>query len=49
MRAASGSDVPCHASVADALKALQAAPPTGCLILVKGSRGVKLEKVLVVL
>ncbi|MBS1546595.1 MAG: UDP-N-acetylmuramoyl-tripeptide--D-alanyl-D-alanine ligase [Bacteroidetes bacterium] len=49
VQAAAGSDVRCHASAADALKALQAAPPTGYLILVKGSRGVKLEEVLAVL
>ncbi|MCC6839304.1 MAG: UDP-N-acetylmuramoyl-tripeptide--D-alanyl-D-alanine ligase [Flavobacteriales bacterium] len=48
-QAASGTGVPCHANAADALKALQAAPPTGCLILVKGSRGVKLETIVAAL
>lgn len=49
MQAAAGSDVRCHATAADALKALLAAPPMGRLILVKGSRGVKLEEALVAL
>lgn len=49
MRAATGATVQCHATAADALQALQANAPTGKLILMKGSRGVKLEEVLVTL
>ena len=49
MQAAAGSDVRCHTSAAAALKALQATAPTGLLILVKGSRGVKLETIVAAL
>jgi UDP-N-acetylmuramyl pentapeptide synthase len=35
--------------VAAAVEALKAAKPTGLLVLVKGSRGVKLEEVVAVL
>lgn len=48
-QAATGAGVRCHATAADALKVLQADAPTGKLILVKGSRGVKLEMVLAAL
>lgn len=46
MDAASGAEVHCFPTAAQALKALQADPPVGRLILVKGSRGVKLEELL---
>ncbi|MBP8823756.1 MAG: UDP-N-acetylmuramoyl-tripeptide--D-alanyl-D-alanine ligase [Flavobacteriales bacterium] len=48
-QAATGADVRSYPAAADALKALQADAPTGRLILVKGSRGVKLEEVVTVL
>ena len=49
MRAATGTDVRWFATAADALRTLQTNPPMGRLILVKGSRGVKLEEVLAAL
>ncbi|MBS1568175.1 MAG: UDP-N-acetylmuramoyl-tripeptide--D-alanyl-D-alanine ligase [Bacteroidetes bacterium] len=49
VQASASSGVRCHASAADALKALQAESPTGYLILVKGSRGVKLETIVAAL
>lgn len=49
MQATTRADMRCYATAADALKALQVDAPKGRLILVKGSRGVKLEEVLVVL
>ena len=49
MQAATGQQLRVFPAVAEAIKALQADPPTDQLILVKGSRGVKLEEVVEVL
>ena len=49
VQADGGKQLRCFHNATEALKVLQADPPTGMLILVKGSRGVKLEQVIEVL
>ena len=45
-RAAEGTGIPCFPTSEDLAAYLQAHPLTGCVILVKGSRGTQMEKVI---
>ena len=45
-RAAAGTGIPCFATSEELAGYLLAHPLTGCVILVKGSRGTQMEKVI---
>ena len=45
-RAAAGTGIPCFATSEDLAAYIQEHPLAGCTILVKGSRGTQMEKVI---